>query len=254
MPTSPYDSLELVVNLARMRLNDMIQSAGGDVVTDSQPFIIHAINAAWRKMQERLAKLGFLRFKNEVFLSGLPPVQLFGLTASAAYYIDWTGVWDGASLTPYVALPQDLIAPEDLWEKWHFPSTYGYTKMDFLPDGIPPMPKDSINRVWTWRNERIYMPGSLTQEDFWLRYWSYAPDFVAASTTAFSAQPVPIARCADAFSAYLCAEIAGARGDLDAKGFTAAGEAACLVLVARENPLVLSQAEPAPPPPPGGNG
>ena len=121
--------------------------------------------------------------------------------------------------------------------------------MDFLPAGLPLIPKRSWNNLWTWRNETVWIPGSLVSMDLWIRYWSFAVDFVAASTTAFSAQKVPIMRCQDAFALYLVAEISGPRGDAGVQGLVAEAEAAATILVSRENPSVLAAAQQAAPPP-----
>jgi hypothetical protein len=50
--TAPYDSLENVLNTARVRLNDAIQQLGGDIMKDSQPFTQQMANSAWRRLQE----------------------------------------------------------------------------------------------------------------------------------------------------------------------------------------------------------
>src|ERR1035441_2919371 len=103
---APYDTLESVVNVARARLNDMIVSASGDILTDTNVFTLTVINAAWKKLQEFLAKLGFVRFHRQAFLLGIP--ALSGTDPGLVASIDWARYANGAALFPAFALPQDF--------------------------------------------------------------------------------------------------------------------------------------------------
>ena len=124
-----------------------------------------------------------------------------------------------------------------------------FTEIDnFSEPGLPFAAKQAWNKGWEWRGDAIYFPGALSAVDIRLRYWSFAPDFVAPSTTAFSAQLVPILRCQDAFSNRIAAEFAKARGDMDGSSFTRDAEAAELILVSRENPNVIAANTPPPAP------
>lgn len=220
---APYDSLELVVNTARARLNDMIVSAGGDILTDANVFTLTVVTGAWRKLQEFLAKLGFLGVTNEATLAA---------TAGSVTQINWT-------TSP--ALPSDFIVPYRMWER--IASVGGnYLEMDKLVRGLPKVPAGAWNRYWEWRTGSIYLPGTAAAMDYIVRYGSFLPDFVASGTTAFASQPVPIMRCLDAFSLYIAAEMAGPRGDIDAAVVKQMAEEAATILVARENPLVLNLA------------
>lgn len=245
----PHDSLEVVVNLARVRLLDMVAAVGGDVLTDTQPFTVYAVNAAWRKMQEFLSKLGFRKFHNDITLTGVAAVG--SPNPGSEPYISWTGYWDGAAMQVAPVLPQDLICPKELRERLNGTGSI-FLEMDFL-DGEPPLvPKAMWNRIWGWRNEQLRIPGSLTVTDLWVSYWSYAPDFVPAATSPFASQKVPIMRCAEAFSWYLVAELGSARGDLDVQKITGLAEEAATILVGRENPGVLAPAAAPPPQPQAG--
>lgn len=243
-PTAPYDSLEDVVNAARMRLNDMIASVGGDVLVDTAPFTIVAVNAAWRKLQEFLSKLGFLRFKNECIL------QLRALGHSDETerpYLDWTGFHTTGFTDDTIVLPQDLIAPIELRERSLEDVSRSFQAMDFLPGGLPLIGQGYWLKTWSWHDEKLWIPGNIgiTGVQVWIRYWSFAPDFVAAGTTAFASQQVPIMRCLNPFSLYLAAEIAAPRGDATAQSLITDAEAEATIMVSRENPSVLLPAQPA---------
>ncbi len=259
-PTAPYDSLEQVVNAARMRLNDMIASVGGEVLTDTKPFTIVAINAAWRKFQEKLTSLGFLRFKNEVLFENFQ-TYFGGVDSLPMVKFDWTGydINTGLGLNALAALPQDFIAPIELRERTSVTGGAGDTgspllTMDFVHGALPRIPKNGLGRLWTWMDEAIWLIGTTNPVDLWIRYWSYAPDFVASGSTpplvTFPNQPVPIMRALDAFSLYLAAEIATPRGDMTAQALLTAADAAATILVGRENPAVLPPAQPIAPAPP----
>src|SRR6185437_12059934 len=104
MATAPYDSLEAVLNAARVRLNDAYQTPsgapagqiGGEVLGDTQVFTLPTINAAWRRLQEFLIEKEFDRLQDETIL--------LSVTATATAdpgilcYIDWTGYFDGVTL------------------------------------------------------------------------------------------------------------------------------------------------------------
>ena len=203
---APYDSLETVITAARVRLNDAIAAIGGEVVTDTNDFTLVMINNAWRRLQDLLAHSGFAALDREVALS---------LAASGSadqgsrVSIDWT-------TTP--ALPQDLIFPLDLSERAQG-STANYIPMDQCFWGLPTAPKTALNRLWEWRQEKIFVPGATAATQILMRYAGYLSDFVANSTTAFALQPVPLMRCLNAFAWLICSEAARGRGDLDAGWF-----------------------------------
>lgn len=215
MPTAPLDNLEQVINTARVRLNDAIAALSGDVLKDATPFTLVMINAAWRRLQELLVNFGYTWLKNTYVQTA---VAIAGSTdTAAAVWFDWTGYNNGALLgTPI--LPQDCIAPLSMEERVN--GTNGiYLPMDRLDNGLPGVPKLTLNKVWEWRNGKIYMPGATGLTDIRLRYAAFYADFVAPGTTAFTAQNVPILRSLNAFAWFICSEAAKSRGDLDAGDF-----------------------------------
>jgi len=217
---APLDTLETVLNAARVRLNDAIVAIGGDVLTDNAVFTIQAINSAWRKTMHILAKMGFSALLNEV---------LYSTVIGTQGNINW-------STTP--PLPADFIVPIAMWER--ISGTTNYLEMDKLTRGLPITPLGPWNKYWEWRNQQINFPGTTSPTmDYRVRYHCLLPDFVANGTTSFSTQNVPIIQCLDLFSLYICHEIAAGRGDLDAKSFEEAAEKAAVIMVSRENPAVL---------------
>ncbi len=236
MPSAPYDTLQSVLNVAIVRLNDAMKQLtsppagqiGGEVTGAQQIYTLPVCNAAWRRLQEYLVSQNFSRLINTATIPAISPVGTGDPGTNC--YIDWTGYFNGSTLDPSRFLPQDLTTPLRVKERVHGSSGIGaeFTPMEYVTNGIFGITKQPRNYNWAWDNDRLIFPGSLSTMDLELRYASFLADF-----TAFS-NPVPIMRCLDAFAWYICSEFANARGDMDGAAFDAKAEAAALKLVTRE--------------------
>lgn len=218
MPTAPYDTVEAVLQTARVRLNDAIVAISGDVLTDTAAFSQTLVNAAWRRFQDLLANYGVAALNREAKLQNVPAWA--AVDQGEFVWFDWTGYWDGAVQQPAPVFPQDMITPLDLFERPH--GTTGYTPMDQVMNGLPTVPRDSLNRLWEWRNEQIWMPGATAATDIRMRYAGYLADFAEVTgppVVHWYQQPVPIMRALNPLAWFICAEAARARGDLDAGSF-----------------------------------
>ncbi|SRR5258708_4681574 len=230
----PYDILETVLNLARVKVNDAIATIGGDIYTDLQPFSQVIANGAWRELQEYIANLGFTRFKQEIILYNLPVVT--NRDPATQTYLNWAGYYDGTgyNVPPKApTLPQDMILPLKLAER-SSNTQNTFTPMHQALDGLPDTQKLPANIFWEWRNDAIYMPGASIVTDIRLRYASYLPDFITTGTLNWTQQPVPIMRCLESFACYIAAAIAGPRADLDAQSFIQKAEKAADKIFNRE--------------------
>lgn len=232
--TAPYPILNDILNVARVRINDAIASAGGDILTNDQPFTQTMANIAWHTLQEFLANLGYTRSKKEVVLSLIPPVTSFD--PAIQVNLSWSGYFNG---TGYDAppdapvLPQDMILPLRLWER-QSSSTGFFSPMTQALDGLPDGPKLPCNGFWDWREDAIWMPGSTITEDIRLRYAAYLSDFETQGDVEWYDFPVPIMRCENALSYFIAAEASGPRADVDAATFTTQGEQAARLIFNRE--------------------
>ncbi len=234
MPTAPYDTVETVLQAARVRLNDAIQSIAGEILTDTAPFSQQATNNAWRRLQDELANKGFARLKQETIYPSVP--ACIPTDYGTQVWFSWANYFDGNANQSAPVLPQDMIAPYELWERVHG-STGNYSPMDQLLNGLPTVAKGTLNRVWEWREETIYMPGATGLTDVRLRYAAYLQDFVANSptlATPWYGQPVPIMRSLNALAWFVCGEMARARTDLDAGYFDAQGTQAAEMIWNRD--------------------
>ena len=216
MPTAPLDTLETVVNVARVRLLDAIPTISGNILTDADAATLVNINAAWRRFQELLVNFGYTWLKLEKVLAAVAAVT--STDTSSQVYVNWANYFDGTSPQSAPVLPQDLIAPLVLWER-ATGGTNSFMPMDRMDNGLPAVPKGLRNKCWEFRNGAIYLPGSTVIVDLRLRYAASCADFVDAGTTPFASQTVPILRSVNPFAWFICAEAAKARGDLDAGDF-----------------------------------
>lgn len=251
MATAPYDTLEAVLNAARVRLNDAYQTPtgaptgqiGGEVLSDTALFATTTINAAWRRLQEFLIGLGYERLQDEAILSNV--------TATATSdpgilcYIDWVNYFDGSAFNTSPLLPQEFIEPLRVWERTHGATgnSADFTPMELSVDGISNQPKQARNYSWEWRDDKLYFPGSTAAMDIRVRFSKWLADFVDNATTAYSAQSVPIMRALDAFAWYICSEAANARGDIDGAQFDTKAEAAATKLAQKDAQAASKRAQ-----------
>ena len=210
----------MVLQSARVRLNDAIQSINGDILTDTAAFTLQAINNAWRRLQEYLVDRGYSKFNEETIFTN---VQAWGSTDPGVFaWFNWATYNDGVNPWPSPVLPQDMISPLELFERANG-SNGIFLPMDQIFNGLPtanpgngPGARDALNRLWEWRDETIYLPGATGATDIRMRYAAYAPDFAYNGNWN---SPVPIMRSLNAFAWFICGEMARPRGDMDAGQF-----------------------------------
>lgn len=225
MPSPPYDTVEMVLQSARVRLNDAIQSINGDILTDLAAFTPQVVNNAWRRLQEYLADRGCAALNRETIL---PAVPAWGSADPGKFVsFNWATYSDGVNLWAVPVLPQDMIAPLDFYERVTGSNAI-FTPMDQVFNGLPTAnpaggvaARDSLNRLWEWRQETIYMPGASGTTDIRMRYAGYLADFVYVAPPGGPGWSVPVSimRSLSSFAWYVCSEMARARGDMDAGQF-----------------------------------
>jgi len=250
--TAPYDTLDSILNTTRIRMNDAIQSLGGEILADTQVYTQQMANDAWRKMQAFLANLGYSRLKNQFIGTAYPVVA--STDPSSQTYLSWTNFFDGNSFysSPSVVLiPQDFICPLRMWER-QTGSNSSFQPMTLAPDGLPDCQKTAWNRFFEWREDAIYMPGSLYSMDLRVEYAAYLQDFITVGPVYWYQQPVPIMRCRSALANYIAAEASWARDDVDAQSFVDQAEMDCRLIF--NNDVKMKQRHPVSRRPYGGRG
>lgn len=222
---APYDTVDSVLNTTRVRINDAIVSLGGEVLTDTQPFTQQMTNDGWRKLQAFLANNGMARFRSRCVLHAFPVVGT--MDPASQTLLNWSWYYDGVSYfypPDTQVLPQDFILPLTVGERITGTNAT-FTPMNLATDGrLPDWRKRGWNGWWDWREDGIYMPGSLYSMDLEIYYAAFLQDFVTQGDTQWFQQAVPIMRCRSALANYIAAEFADPRGDLDAAAFTAKAE------------------------------
>lgn len=205
-----------------MRLNDAIANGLiGDVLKNSASFTQVAANGGWRRFQEFLANLGYSRLNGEVILIGCPVVAATDPAIQTS--VDWNHYFDGSSYYDTPILPPDFISPIKMWEKptgqncqWPL-----HPNVENMMDGLPGLTKTNCNRFWQWRQDKIWMPGSLSVMDLRITYAAFLSDFVTTfagtpDEVLWYNQPVPIMRCLSPLASYIVYDIAFSRGDAGA--------------------------------------
>lgn len=215
---APFDTVYQVMYSAMMRLNDTIdtlQAVTGKVLENPQAFSQQSVNNAWRRSQDYLRNLGYASLTNETSFSGVPAAA--STDPLTQTYIDWTGYYDGSVLHTAITLPQDLVWPTDLWERITGQTPAGnMLEMDYILNGLPAAAKSAWNRVWEWRQEKIYMPGATGAVDLRMRYARYLLDFLDGSplvSTPWYEQIVPVMNVLDMLAWAICFEYAIARAE-----------------------------------------
>jgi hypothetical protein len=210
--TAPYDTLDTALNFARAIANDMELSTAGDLLADTEPGTQTLANLAWREFQDMLVENGVeCLIKEQVmyqFPFKDPTVQT---DPSYQVSISWTGSFDGSNYFTTPALPSDMIEPLRLWER-QSGTQDPFVQMNPVNDGLPSVVATGYLTYWDWRNDAIWMVGSVQMQDLRMRYSAYYSDFVTLAGVQWYQQPIPIIRSAQALAYYLVATFAGGRG------------------------------------------
>jgi hypothetical protein len=229
LATAPYDTIETILNATRTRINDSIASLAGDVLTDNQPFTTQMVNSAWRRLQRRLADLGYVSLEKEVIL---PLPAMTNSDPAVFMWISWTGCFDGTVVQTSPVLPQDLISPTKRWER-PTGSAADFIELDNIDGGLDAVAKMNWNQQSEWRNDAIWIPGAVPLTDLRVRYAAYYADFTSISAN--PSQVVPIMQCLDPFSNYIASEMANSRADLDGATFDQKAEAGAVMIAQRQS-------------------
>lgn len=202
-PTAnPYPSIELIMDGARSRVNDMINDAAGDLLADDVPASQTYLTRAWNWLQRQCATAGVETFKREITLTSIP--QRYSQDIANQSWITWLGCSDGINQYEQPRLPQDMILPLSLWRRQSGTTAY-FLPMVLANDGLPRL---FDTNVFDWREDGLYFYGEQWPQDFQMRYSAYRPSLDIAKPTT----TVPIMMCDDCMSWRVSFEFANARG------------------------------------------
>lgn len=199
---APYDPTDTVLNFARIIANDCALSLAGNLLADTQPYVYPMLNLAWRKLQDRLGNNAVEEFPQEIIISPITPVDSsVANDPGSQVVLNFQSYFDGFNYNASIYLPVDLLVPYKMWERMTGVNQ-AFIPMIPCSSGLPSVAKTTLNRLWEWRGDAIYMPGAMQTNDLKLRYKRFLPDIAQTDGT----NPIPIIRCAVAL-AYLVIDI-----------------------------------------------
>lgn len=196
------------MQLARVLINDMIRTTGGQVLPDNAPYTVPLLNSAVRKTQRYLANNGLLsNVVDNSILNAIPAVTSMDpgvqVSISALNYNNGTNVFSNP------VLPADLILPLSLAQR-QTSSGAQFTPME-------PAKGPLISRVpgpyfgeWEWRGDAINMVGSTNVMDIRVRYEGRLPRI--SITANFSQTTINIRDGEDALASGCVAIFSFSRG------------------------------------------
>lgn len=176
-PIAAFSPVSVITALARAFVLDT-EIPGGDILTDQAVFTIPMINAAYEKIQRKLATHGVESYTNEVWLIGVPAVPIsdpevrtiIGFQSTIIIYPN--GLNSVVANTP--VLPADLIAPQKIWERQN--GTTSHPGIMANPNGgLRPLEVQRYHQQWEWRGDQLVTRGALQVNDLKLRYEKHLP-------------------------------------------------------------------------------
>ena len=222
--SSAYPSLEAIMNLVRALVNDSQAGATGDpgegqILTDNpaiSPFTQPFLNSSIREVYRELRNVGQpTLIKDNILIIGVTPMDspTYGLGSedpSVQVNIGFGGYFDGVQMWPNLALPDDVIYPERVWERQNG-SNLPFGPMCQSTFGLPSRPQGVRMSEWEWRGDAIWMVGAIQTVDLRLRYYANFPTFFS-DTLDFNTTFVPIMDSLDAIAYKTAVKYAGMLG------------------------------------------
>lgn len=225
--TGGFPSLETVMNLVRVYLNDWQAGATntpgeGQITTDNptiSPQTLPSINSAIRELYRELRNVGAPSLIRDNVLINLPANAVNGPQVQT--YLAFNGYFDGVTLQPSPTLPADLMYPQFLWEQ-QTGSSLPFIPMQQPQDGLPsPFNQTTVLGCWEWRGGATITPGTGGGDALWfvgsvnpvtirIRYQAALTQFV--TPVSFPSTYIPIMDCEEAVAYKTAAKINAAIG------------------------------------------
>lgn len=230
MPSNPnitsqyYPTLLEIMNLVRAIVNDSFSGATatpgeGQIFTDNStitPAALPLLNSAIRKVYRKVRTTGQPALIQDNYLSiGLTPVNgPLGPSVpdpTIQVRLGFDGYDNGSgTVNPSFTLPSDLFAPIKLWERLS-ESEETFNIMNQKIAGLEPRNQRRSFTDWEWRNNNIYMNGSIETRDLRIRYRCFLPQFFNPNMD-FSSVQIAIPDCDDAVALYTVIPLARSLG------------------------------------------
>ena len=209
-----YPSIETLLNLVRVRVNDTFAGASqtpgeGRIYTDAAPWVLPSLNAALSKYQRDLDNSGVPTSAREVFLFNIPPINSpigVGVPNPAVQQnLNYSGFYDGYQNYADPFLPPDLIAPQKIWQR-NSGTNLTFTPFDHAPEGLPSVLQNLSLGMWDWRGDVIYWNGATQPKDIRLRYSNLIQFYDNVDPDDFPTTPLPFRESVDCLAYLMAAE------------------------------------------------
>lgn len=218
--TTPYDSIDYVLNITRSLGNDAIQTLAGNLLANSKPYVQVFANSAYRYLQRKLANAGYSTFKKAIIIPAVPVIEV--VDPAAQVTISYTGTNDGTQNFDTPTLPADMNWPLRLRERQ---TSTLQELQDMYParNGLISRPQNIWLRDWYWINDTIALRGATQVNDIELLYTPFLPDLVVSADPDQNSD-VLIIRSENALAAYILYYYALSRGSALAPAVLAMGD------------------------------
>lgn len=226
--TGGYPSLETVMNLVRVLLNDWQAGATltpgeGQITTDNpvlSPQTLTALNSAIREVYRELRNIGAAVLIRDNVQVSLPVNGLTGVGVQTS--LAYNGYFDGQQLQTTALLPPDLLFPVELWEQ-QTGQSIPFVRMHQPQFGLSSRNQTFALGEWEWRagaqtgtlpgsggSDAIWFIGALVGITIRIRYLAALTQFV--TPLQFTNTYIPIQDGEEAVAYKTAAKIAGAIG------------------------------------------
>jgi hypothetical protein len=217
-----YPSMETVMNLVRVYLNDWLAGATntpgeGQITTDTSPQTLPTFNSALRELYRQLRNVGTPSLIRDNVLINLPANGANG--PGVQTNLSFQGYFDGLTQLFSPTLPPDMIAPLELWEQ------QTGTGLAFVPMCQPQagllsvQNQGSVLRYWEWRGGATFVQGAGGGDALWfvgstcpitirIRYLCTLSQFI--QPLVFASTYIPILDCEDVLAYKIAYKISSA--------------------------------------------
>lgn len=184
--SSPYDTAEQVLELARSVSNDAALSLVGDILADSQPYTYTLLQSAYEDFQDRMAAQGANTYKKYGIVTGLTPVANPGGVADPTIQVQlsYTGYYDGVTNHSTPTLPADLLEPLEVWER-QTGTVNRWSRVLPVADAITTSSQNARFGEYDWESDILYLPGATLSNDLKFKYIPYMPQLTGPSSQVF---------------------------------------------------------------------
>lgn len=225
-PLTNYPTLQAVANLVRTLVND--DGAGatatvgeGQIVVDNAQIstkLINSLNSALEWLYTSLGNIGDpTLISDNYILLGLPVVHgangAGSPDPSTQVCLGYAGFFDGHQWNSSFRLPANMFEPIRVWQRVTS-TNLPYAPMPQAQDGLAPEWQGNRLGSWEWREDAIWMNGSIQNCDIRIRSRIKLPLFHGANID-FITTYIPVQSCVNPLAYKTAAIIEDSLGNPD---------------------------------------